>query len=272
MIGAIIGDIVGSKYEWHNWKDKRFVLFDREECRPTDDTVLTLAVAEALRISNGDASLLGREAETQLRKFGRLYPHAGYGGKFRQWLRADRPEPYGSFGNGAAMRVSPCGWAARSEREAAEFACAVTEVTHDHPDAVKAAEAVPVSVFLLRTGTSVSDLRRIVGERWYELDFTIDEIRPGYVFDSTCTGSVPQAFEAFFEAAGFEDAVRNAVSVGGDSDTIAAIAGSLAEAAFGVPENIRKEGLSYLDPFQTDVLADFEEFVTAFSHTAKRAN
>ena len=146
MIGAIIGDIVGSKYEWHNWKDKRFVLFDREECRPTDDTVfdreecrptddtvLTLAVAEALRISNGDASLLGREAETQLRKFGRLYPHAGYGGKFRQWLRADRPEPYGSFGNGAAMRVSPCGWAARSEREAAEFSRAVTEVTHDHP-------------------------------------------------------------------------------------------------------------------------------------------
>ena len=259
MIGAIVGDVAGSRFEWHNHKSKDFELLTKEGgCRPTDDSVMTLAVAAALLEAEGDADALGACAVRQMQRFGRAYPRAGYGGSFRRWLASDDPRPYGSWGNGAAMRVSPCGWAARTLDEAVRFADAVTAVTHDHPEALKAAEAVSSAIFLARQGMGLDEIRAFTAERYYAVDFTPDDVRDGYAFDVSCQGSVPQAFSALFCAMSFEDAVRNAVSIGGDSDTIAAIAGSMAEPLFGVPETIRERAESFLDPLQLETLRSFE--------------
>ncbi|MBR2784122.1 MAG: ADP-ribosylglycohydrolase family protein [Firmicutes bacterium] len=260
MLGAIIGDIAGSRFEWNNRKSKEFELLSlKGGCRPTDDSVMTLAVAQALLNCGGDFSGLERQATVCMQELGRRYPNAGYGGKFRRWLESDRPRPYNSFGNGAAMRVSPCGWAAASPEEAVSLSAAVTRPTHGHPEGLKAAAAVSSAIFLARTGSSLAEIREHVESRYYKIDFTLDEIRPDYRFDVTCQGSVPQAFAAFFEARDFEDAVRGAVSIGGDSDTIAAIAGSLAEAYYGIPDDLRRQALTFLDRTQRDVLAAFEE-------------
>ena len=259
MLGALIGDIAGSRFEWHNTKTKDFELLTAMgSCRPTDDSIMSLAVAKAILDCNGDYSGLEQRAVSCMQKLGRKYPHAGYGGKFHKWIYADNPRPYNSLGNGAAMRVSPCGFAATTLDEAIALARAVTKVTHNHPEGMKAAEATSAAIFLARNGKSMLEIRDYIEANYYKIDFTLDSIRTTYSFDVTCQGSVPQAFEAFFESTGFEDAIRNAISIGGDSDTIAAITGGIAEAYYGIPSDLRKHALTFLDKIQLDILNAFE--------------
>ena len=257
MIGAIIGDIVGSRFEWDNIKTKEFDFFT-PDCFFTDDSVMTLAVAQAILNCGGDLDALERETVACMRELGRRYPNAGYGGRFAMWLISINPKPYHSYGNGSAMRVSPCGFAAKTMEEAIALADAVTKVTHNHPEGMKGAEATAAAIFLARSGASMQEIRAHIEQNYYKIDFTLDEIRPTYTFDVSCQGSVPQALEAFFESTDFEDAIRNAISIGGDSDTIAAITGGIAEAYYGVPEHIREQALQYLDDRQKEILIAFE--------------
>ena len=263
MIGAIVGDIVGSRFEWHNRKSKRFTFLkeqgkSRHPCFFTDDSVMTLAVAAAILDWRGGAGDLGACAVRRMQEFGRRFPDAGYGGYFYHWLHADNPQPYNSWGNGSAMRVSACGWAGRTLDEVKALSRAVTEVTHNHPEGIKGAEATAVATFLARTGKSMEEIKEVVVRDYYPLDFTLDEIRPGYEFDVSCQGSVPPALEAFFESTSFEDAIRNAISIGGDSDTIAAITGAVAGAYYGVPEDIREKAETFLDAHLLETLYAFE--------------
>ena len=258
MLGAIIGDIAGSRYEHHNIKTKDFPFFSLWDSM-TDDSIMTLAVAKALLASRPDRSDLGTQAISSMQELGRMFPDCGAGFHFSRWLAEPHPLPYGSWGNGAAMRVSPCGWAGTTLREVKQLSKAVTEVSHDHPEGLKGAEAVAVSVFLARSGSTKAQIQAYVQENYYDLSFTLDEIRDSYRFDPSCQGSVPQAIEAFLESDSFEDAVRNAISLGGDSDTLAAIAGSIAEAFYGIPADLRQKALTYLeDPCLLRILQAFE--------------
>ena len=257
MLGALVGDISGSRFEWHNLKSKEFELLTYH-CHPTDDSNMTLAVAQAILQSNGDLKLLAEKAVASMRDLGRKYPR-GYGGHFKQWIYSDDPKPYNSWGNGSAMRVSPCAWAASTMEEALAMSDAVTAVTHNHPEGMKGARAVTAAIFMARQGSSILEIRDHIHSTYYPLDFTLDQIRPSYEFDVSCQGSVPQAIEAFVESTSFEDATRNAISIGGDSDTIAAITGSIAEAYYGIPSEIRKHTLTFLDKTQLDILNAFEE-------------
>jgi ADP-ribosylglycohydrolase len=231
MLGAIAGDIIGSRFEWHNIKTKNFELFSSAS-RFTDDTVLTVALADSL--------LSGVPYVEKLKEYYRRYPAAGYGGRFQLWARSDSTEPYFSFGNGSAMRV-----------------------THNHPEGIKGAQATAAAIFLARSGENKADIRDFIRERFaYDFDWRLADIRPHYIFDVTCQGSVPQALQAFFEATGFEDAVRNAVSIGGDSDTIACITGGIAEAFYGeVPAGIRKNVFALLDEPLTAVTKRFMQTI-----------
>ncbi len=243
MLGAIIGDMAGSVYEFHNHRSKEFPFFN-SRCCPTDDSIMTIAVAKAILENDGKAEGLEDKTVEWMQKIGQQYPDCGYGGRFLEWMFARNPHPYGSFGNGAAMRVSACGWAGKTLEEVKALSRAVTVVTHNHPEGVKGAEATACAIFLARTGHSKEEIRSFIEENYYTLDFTIDEIRPTYEFNETCQGTVPQAIEAFLESNSFEDAIRNAISVGGDSDTLAAIAGGIAEAFYGIPEELRKQAIS----------------------------
>ena len=258
MIGAIIGDIAGSRYEIINHKSKEFELFDKK-CRPTDDSVMSLAVAKAILECEEDVYSLGKTAISAMQELGRIYKYAGYGGSFYMWLWAEDPQPYNSFGNGSAMRVGPCGFAAKNLDEAKLLSAKVTEISHNHPEGMKGAEAIATAVYLARNGKSKEEIRDYITANYYEIDFTLDQIRKSYRFDVSCQGSVPVALEAFFEAEDFEDAIRNAISVGGDSDTIAAMAGAVAEAYFGVPEGIINGAIEYLDARQMEILYYFEK-------------
>ncbi|MBR4171582.1 MAG: ADP-ribosylglycohydrolase family protein [Kiritimatiellae bacterium] len=268
MIGAIVGDIAGSRFEWNNRKSKEFTFLKGKEeslnpCHFTDDTVMTLAVADAITKwrEGEDRSYASLSVETvkSMQEFGRLYPRAGYGGSFRRWLRDENPLPYNSWGNGAAMRVSACGWAGQTLDEVKAMSRAVTEVTHNHPEGIKGAEATAVATFLARTGKSKDEIRAIIMRDYYLLDFTLDEIRPTYEFDVSCQGSVPQALEAFFESTSFEDAIRNAISIGGDSDTIGAITGAVAGAFYSIPDDIRAKAETFLDNRLLETLSVFEQ-------------
>ena len=225
----------------------------------TDDSVMTLAVAAALMDWRSEGGDLGSAAVRRMQEFGRRFPGAGYGGHFYHWLNEDDPHPYNSWGNGSAMRVSACGWAGRTLVEVKAMSRAVTEVTHNHPEGIKGAEATAVATFLARTGTPMDEIKAVVVRDYYPLDFTLDEIRPAYGFDVSCQGSVPQALEAFFESTSFEDAIRNAISIGGDSDTIGAICGAVAGAYYGVPTDIREKAEGFLDPFLIETLHSFEQ-------------
>ncbi|HWQ71684.1 MAG TPA: ADP-ribosylglycohydrolase family protein [Desulfitobacteriaceae bacterium] len=257
MLGAIIGDIIGSRFEWNNIKIKDFDFFTYH-CEFTDDSVMSLAVAKALLDCTGDYNNLGEFAVKAMQEVGRPYPNCGYGGMFRQWMYSDDPKAYNSFGNGAAMRVSACGFAAKTFDEAKLLSRKVTEVTHNHPEGIKGAEATTVCIFLAREGKSILEIRDYVNEHYYPLNFTLDGIRDSYVFNETCQDTVPQAIMAFLESVSFEDAIRNAISIGGDSDTLAAITGGIAEAYYGVPTEIRKHALTFLDERLLKILADFE--------------
>jgi len=255
MLGAIIGDVVGSRFEFDNIKRKDFPLFD-EHCDFTDDSVMTLAIAAALLNSKKDYSDLKEKAVEYMQKFGReTYPWGrGYGGMFKEWLHSDDPQPYNSWGNGAAMRVSPCGFFGKDIEEVKIISKCMTEVTHNHPEGIKGAEATSVVVFMAKNGSKIPEIKKYICDNYYNIDFTIDKIRPFYGFAESCQETVPQALEAFFESTDFEDAIRNAVSIGGDSDTIAAITGGVAEAYYGIPEKIKKAVLPYLDDNFTRIL------------------
>ena len=257
MLGAIIGDICGSRYEWANIRSKQFQFFKRQ-CRPTDDSIMTLAVAKAILSADGDLKALPDCAVRTMRELGRMYPDAGYGGRFYEWIFAENPQPFNSWGNGAGMRVSPCAWAANSLEEALAMADAVTEVTHNHPEGMKGARAVTAAIYLARTGKTMDEIRAHITENYYEIGFRLDEIRASYRFDVSCQGSVPQAIEAFLESTGFEDAVRGAVSIGGDSDTIAAMTGGIAEAYWGIPSEIRAQVMPFLDRTMIGIVDEFE--------------
>ncbi|MEW6265848.1 MAG: ADP-ribosylglycohydrolase family protein [Thermodesulfobacteriota bacterium] len=241
MLGAIAGDIIGSVYEPRPIKTKDFPLFS-PRCTFTDDTVLTVAVAEAI--------LTGRSYFETIRQIGRRYPRAGYGGSFIQWLFAEDPRPYHSWGNGSAMRVSPVGFAFQDEDIVLAEAARTAEITHDHTEGIKGAQATALAVFLARRGQAKEKIRKeIMAQFDYDLDRTVDEVRPQYSFDISCQGTVPEAIIAFLDSTSYEDAIRNAISLGGDSDTLACITGGIAEAFYGgVPEAIRQRVRSILTP------------------------
>jgi type I restriction enzyme M protein len=219
---------------------------------------MSLAIAKALLENGGGHDRFGTCAVKFTREAGRLYPHFGHGEMFRRWVFSDDPKPYNSFGDGAAARVSARGFAARSLDEAKRFSREVTEVTHNHPEGVKGAEATAVCIFLAREGKNLLEIRDHVSEHYYPMNFTIDGIRDNYQFDVTRQGAVPRAIVAFLESTGFEGSIRDAISIGGDSDTLAAITGGIAEAYYGVPADIREHALTFLDEWLLKILVDFE--------------
>jgi ADP-ribosylglycohydrolase len=242
MIGAIAGDIIGSVYEDHSARTTEFALFATHSTF-TDDTVLTVAVADCI--------LNGRDYATTFRHYARKYPHAGFGGMFWRWVRSDSLEPYNSFGNGSAMRVSPVGFAFDSMDEVLAEARRSAEVTHNHPEGIKGAQAIAAAILLARKQENKDKISR-----------TLAEIRPYYHFDMTCQGSVPEAITAFLESESYEDAVRKAVSLGGDADTLACIAGGIAQAYYKtIPEYIVKEAKNRLDK---ELLKVVEQFNTKY--------
>ena len=261
MYGAILGDMIGAPYEFDRGdKTKKFPLFQNSS-QFTDDTVMTIAVAEALMntagksISETKAALI-----SAMQKWGKKYPHAGYGGMFRQWLRESNPQPYGSFGNGSAMRVAAAGWLYDDLKQTRKVAKLTAEVTHNHPEGIKGAEAVASAIFLARTGSSKEAIKEyIIQEFGYDLSRTCDEIRPGYYHDETCQKTVPEAITAFLEGEDFEDVIRTAVSLGGDCDTLTCIAGSIAEAFYGVPQEMIDECQKRLPDDMLAIVNRFEE-------------
>ncbi|MBT3334581.1 MAG: ADP-ribosylglycohydrolase family protein [Rhodospirillaceae bacterium] len=266
MIGAIAGDIIGSIYEHDNIKTKEFPLFgphprtnlnhtrngrSLRDCFFTDDTVLTIAVADWLL--GGEDNLVDRLIHYTFK-----YNNRGYGGMYMKWANSHNPQPYDSYGNGSAMRVSPVGWLAKDMEQVLRLAKASAEVTHNHPEGIKGAQATAMAIWLAREGTMGPQIRQAITTfAEYDLSESVDEIREWYSFDPSCQGTVPQAIVCALEAANFEDAIRNAVSIGGDSDTVAAITGSIAEAMFGMPDELVVHVRSYLSGDMIGVLDRF---------------
>ncbi|MCP4571520.1 MAG: ADP-ribosylglycohydrolase family protein [bacterium] len=251
MLGAIAGDIIGSPHEFESMKSTDFPLYVAAS-RFTDDTVLTAATAFSL-MTDGDYA-------ANYRLFGRLYPLAGYGSRFDQWLKGEDTTPYGSYGNGSAMRVSPVGFALDDENEVLAEAERSAAVTHDHPEGIKGAQAVALAVFLARRGADAETLRGELTSRFgYDLARTPEGIRPGYVFDETCQGSVPEALICALVGDDWERCVRLAVSLGGDADTLACMAGAVAQARFGgVPKEVDTQAQALLPAHLLDIVKDFE--------------
>ena len=261
MIGSIIGDIVGSVYEFDNIKTKHFPLFSAQGSF-TDDSILTIATADWL--------LHGGDVAAYYSRYGAKYPcpMGSYGSRFAQWLRRssrqDDYTPYGSCGNGSAMRVGPVGWAFDTLEETLAAAKASAECTHNHPEGIKGAQATALSIYMARTGSTKEAIRQAVEEQFgYDLHFTLDDIRASYTWGGTCQDSVPQAIVAFLDSTDFEDSLRNAISIGGDSDTIGCITGSIAEAYYGVPTSLRATAMAYLP-------AEFQTLLQAFEETFRR--
>lgn len=261
MYGAILGDIIGSPYEFdRSGKTKDFPLFC-SRCRFTDDTVMTLAVADALMGVSADLEEeeIRRRLVRSLQAFGRAYPDIGYGARFYRWLMDPDPQPYGSWGNGSAMRVCAAAWLFEDLDTVRRMARLSADVTHDHPEGIKGAEATAAAIFLARTGSTKPEIRAYIEETFrYDLSRTCDEIRPGYFHVASCQQTVPEAITAFLEGNSFEDVIRTAVSLGGDCDTLTCIAGSMAEAFWGVPEDLKKECCSRLPEDLLEVLRRFE--------------
>ena len=258
MIGAIIGDIVGSRFEFDNHRSKKFDLFTFYNFF-TDDSVMTIAIGKALLDVGKDYSNLSKRAVYNMQKIGRRYPDCGYGSNFYHWVFSDNPKPYNSYGNGSAMRISAVGHVANSIKEAIELSKRVTEVTHNHPEGLKGAEATAVAIYLARTGYDILEIGNYINENYYPMNFKLDDIRETYQFNESCQGTVPQAIQAFLESNSFEDAIRNAISVGGDSDTLAAITGSIAAAYYGVPVDLREQAMIFLDKSLLKILMEFEK-------------
>lgn len=255
IIGAISGDIIGSSREFYSIKTKDFNLFTKRSIF-TDDTIMTLAIANWLIEDKTSKKVLIDE----LKYWGNKYPNAGYGRMFMEWLKQDSPQPYESWANGSAMRVSPCAWVGESMEEVQNLAYTSAAVTHNHPEGIKGALATADAIYLARIGAKKEEIKDHIELRYqYDLDFELDEIRPYYGFDVSCAGSVPESIVCFLEANDFEDTIRNAVSLGGDSDTMAAIAGSIASAYWDVPNRIAFKAIHRLDYDLLRVLIDFDE-------------
>lgn len=262
MYGAILGDIIGSPFEFDRGdKTKNFDLFS-EGCGFTDDSVMTIAVGEALLAVGPEAVVKEIEdaVASNMQDWGKRYPHAGYGGSFRHWLKENNPKPYGSYGNGSAMRVSAAGWFYDSIERTREVARATANVTHNHPEGIKGAEATASAIYMARNGSSKEEIKEYIEREFhYDLSRTLDNIRPYYHHVESCQETVPEAIIAFLESKDFEDAVRNAVSLGGDTDTLGAITGSIAEAFYGIPAVLIAECKSRIDKgLMTDVLDEFD--------------
>lgn len=269
MYGAILGDMIGSPYEFDRGKKtKDFPFFDRGATY-TDDSVMTIAVAEAL-MTAAEQGVIDDEPSVKalliesMQKWGHKYPYAGYGGRFRGWLAARNPQPYNSWGNGSAMRVSPAGWMFSDIEMTRKVAAWTAEVTHNHPEGVKGAESVAAAIFMARNGSSKDEIKDyVIREFGYDFSRTCDEIRPGYRHVESCQETVPEAFTAFFEGNDFEDVIRTAVSLGGDCDTLTCIAGSIAEAFYGVPDVLKQECENRLPDDMLEVLKKFTKVIGA---------
>ena len=271
MLGAIFGDIVGSIYERHNVKRTDFQLITRYS-HPTDDSIMTLAVAKALMETRdiwSSASVLSTDRElailnaltVSMQSMGRAYPNAGYGSAFRRWIWSNDPRPYRSWGNGSAMRVSPAGWVCNTLDDVLQLAALTASVTHNSAEGIKGAQAIASCVFMARAGMNKSEIKQVCVDLFeYNLSRTLDEIRPIYKFDVSCQGSVPEAIIAFIESDSYEDAVRLAVSLGGDSDTIACMTGAIAEAYYGMPQHFREQAMSILDNYCCNIVLTFHNF------------
>ena len=264
MIGAIIGDIVGSVYETNNIKIKNFEFF-KSDCHFTDDTVLTLAVAKAVKDCAGNYSILQEKTIEYMRYYAKKYKNAGFSDSFKKWANSKEPEPYNSNGNGAAMRISVVGLIAKTIEQVKELSYKITSVTHNHPSAIKGAEAVATAIFLAINNLTKKEIQDYINQNYYKIDFTLDDIRETYTTHLDCDNTVPQALQCFFESESFEDAIRNAISIGGDSDTIACITGSIAEAYYGVVRDLRIKALSYLDNELKTSFKDVENYLSAIN-------
>jgi len=256
ILGAIIGDIIGSVYEFNNVRHKHFELFTPKTTF-TDDSVLTVATMEVLL----QEKTTEKDYTQTYQNFGRKYTNRGYGGRFRQWILTDNPQPYNSWGNGSAMRASPIGWAFDTIEDTLKEAEKSASVSHNHPEGIKGAQATALAVYLARNGVSKRDIKQRIAERFgYDLDRKIDQIRPNYEFDESCQGTVPEAIIAFLESTDYEDAIRLAISLGGDSDTLACITGGIAEAFYGgVIPRIAKSVLALLPDDFVAVIGDFSD-------------
>lgn len=267
MYGAIIGDIAGSVIEFEGIKRKDLPIF-MDGSDITDDTIMTVAVAKALMAWKSDGGDLHEHVTRHMRALGKQYPYplGAYGTGFKHWLRAKYPEPYNSFGNGSAMRVSPCGLIADSLEEALELAKISAEVTHDHPEGIKGAQATAAAIYLAKTRHTISEIRDYIHENFYPMDRTLDQIRPGYRFDGTCQGSVPESIIAFLESENYEDAIRGTISLGGDADTMGAITGSIAWTYYrfrdgeGLNEDMQTMKQRAQEYLNEDFLQTVEEF------------
>ncbi|GBU26920.1 ADP-ribosylglycohydrolase family protein [Treponema sp. R8-4-B8] len=250
IIGAVAGDIIGSVYEWNNIKSIDFDLFCQKS-NFTDDSVLTIATMDAINNNKNYTEVY--------QAFGRKYPNRGYGGTFHSWIYSKNPEPYNSWGNGSAMRVSPVGWYGDSIGEVMNEAKKSAEVTHNHPEGIKGAQATAVAIYMARTGKKKDDIKNFIIDTFdYNLERKIDDIRPGYKFNESCQGTVPEAIIAFLESTDFENAIRLAISIGGDSDTIACITGGIAEAYYQkIPDNIVENVLRILPKELLKIIENF---------------
>lgn len=249
MYGAIIGDIVGSRFEFDRGnKSREFELFGKG-CEFTDDTVMTVAVAEALMDAgrNADEKTIKEYLIRSLKKWGQKYPDAGYGARFIYWVLSDDPKPYGSYGNGSGMRVSPAGWLYDSMERTREVARWTAEITHNHPEGIKGAESTAAAIFLARNGASQKEISDYIEKEFgYDLSRSLDEIRPNYHHVEDCMETMPEAFECFLESESYESCLRNVMYIGGDTDTLCAIAGAIAEAYWGIPEELIKKAEKYI--------------------------
>ena len=259
MYGAILGDIIGSPYEFDMGnKSKDFPLFSKKATY-TDDTVMTIAVADAFWGAPAEEEAIRQRLIASMQRFGKLYPYAGYGGMFRCWLESDDPQPYGSYGNGSAMRVASVAWLFDDLETVRHMARLSAEVTHNHPEGIKGAEATASAIYLARTGSTKEQIKAYMEDAFgYDLSRTCDEIRPTYHHVESCQETVPEAITAFLEGESFEDVIRTAVSLGGDCDTLTCIAGSIAEGFYGVPENLKQQCRNRLPEPLLEVLLKFD--------------
>lgn len=264
MYGALLGDIIGSPFEFDMGnKSKEFPLFSKNSTF-TDDSVMTIAVGNAFLDAqpNADIEWIRHRLISSMKQYGRRFPRAGYGGMFRRWLKCDDPQPYGSFGNGSAMRVSSAAWLYNDLETVRSMARLSAEVSHNHPEGIKGAEATASAIFLARTGSTKEEIKAYIVENFgYDLSRTCDEIRPGYHHVETCQETVPEAITAFLEGESFEDAIRTAVSLGGDCDTLTCIAGSIAEGFYGIPEELKQECRNRLPEELRKVLDQYESWL-----------
>lgn len=264
MYGAITGDIIGSQFEFDRGnKSREFELFGKN-CEYTDDTVMTVAVAEALLDAGKDAdeTTVKEKLICSLKKWGKKYPYAGYGNRFKLWVLSDKSEPYGSYGNGSGMRVSPVGWLYDSMERTREVARWTAEITHNHPEGIKGAESTAAAIFMARHHAAFEEITNYIEDEFgYDLSRTLDEIRPDYCHVEDCMKTMPEAFTCFLEAGSYEECIRNVMYIGGDTDTLGAIAGAIAEAYWGIPEDLIRKAKEYLPDDIKAVVERFEKTV-----------